>query len=112
MAKGTTTKVKRSRQKKTEKPASVNQLEAARDKAKEDHLLAQRTQESYKRYVECGKEFLKALADGMRTELDAKTSISDAERTSNLEEIQELSEAFSPTPNAQSVRCRYQKWKH
>lgn len=85
--------------------SNIGALEAARDKGKQDHLLSQRTVEGYNRYVLRGKEFLEALIASKKAELETERSLSDEDRTKQHEELQELSKAFDPSPNTQSVRA-------
>ncbi|KAK7696317.1 hypothetical protein QCA50_000971 [Cerrena zonata] len=85
--------------------SSIGALEAARDKGKRDHLLSQRTVEGYNRYVLRGKEFLEVLVASKKAELEAEKSNSEEDRMKQYEELQELSKAFDPSPNTQSVRA-------
>ena len=86
-------------------PANVEALEAARDKAKEDHRLAKKTTKNYNRYVARGKDFLRELVRSMEDRLKAITTLSAEERTSQHSDLQILSKAFDETPNTQSVRA-------
>ena len=101
----TTTTTPRRRNKKPTKISSVSNLEAARDQAKRNHLLAEGTTEKYDGYVARGKEFLEELVRSMQDDLKANCNITEVERTAQTQELKHLSQAFNPTPNSQSARA-------
>ena len=101
----TTKTTTRKRNRKPTRISNVTTLEATRDQAKRDHLLAEGTTEKYDGYVARGKEFLEELVKSMQGDLEANSNLIEAERALQAQDLERLSQAFNPTPNSQSARA-------
>ena len=101
----TKTTTPRRRNKKQTNISSITNLEAARDQAKRNHLLAEGTTEKYDGYVARGKEFLEELVKSMQEDLKANHNLTEVERATQTQELEHLSQAFNPIPNSQSARA-------